>query len=143
MHATSIVKIIMITVVACTLFVLISIEAPILKRTVFAPTSTDGCSQLVIGSLSQPQPVKMSLQYFFHSTTAQPASCTNQPFNEPILYASVAAGLRDLNFEVNLTDSRFDTRNTVYLTSRFVMDNVAGPCSRPVRLRTTGSALVY
>ena len=102
--------------------------------------STDGCSQLVIGSLSQPQPVRMTLQYFFH-TTAQPASCTNELFSDPTLYASVAAGLRDLTFEVMLTDSRFDTRLPVYLTSRFVIDDVAGPCSRPVRLRTTGLVL--
>ena len=122
-----------------TSFVLISVEAPILNRT--ESTSTDGCTQLVIGYLSQPQPVMMTLQYFFHTTIAQPPSCTNELFSEPTLYASVPAGQEALNFEVNLADSRFDTRQPVYLTSRFVLDDVAGPCSRPILLRTTGLPL--
>ena len=120
-----------------TLFDFVPLAAPNLTTAVFADMSPNGCTQRVSGLLNQTQPVKMMLQYFFRPTAH--ASCENVLFNESTLYTRVSAGQKEIVFEVDLTDSRLDTRQTVYLTSRFMMDGVASPCSRPVPLQITGS----
>ena len=91
----------------------------------------------MIGSLSQPQPVRMTLQYFLH-TTAQPESCTNELFKQ--FRTEMSSGQTDVVFDVDIIDSRVDTRQTVYVTSRLMMDGVASPCSRAIPLQITGLA---
>lgn len=113
------------------------LEGPKLIRTEFGAMSPNGCTQKVTGSLSQSQPAKMTLQYFLH-TTAQPASCTNELFKQ--FSTNVSAGKDNVVFHVNLIDSRLDTRQTVYLTSRFMMDGISSPCSMPIPLQITGLA---
>ena len=115
----------------------LDIEAPNLQRAVYAKTSTDGCMQLVTGSLSQAQPVNISLRYFFHSSS-QPASCGRVQNGQLSLLTNVPAGMTALEFEVDLTNSGLDTRQTVYMTSWLLVDGVAGPCSDPFPLHMSG-----
>lgn len=124
---------------ACTqcVHVPVSIEAPSLLEAVEVEASADGCTQQVIGSLSQPQPIKMALHYFFHSSS-QPGSCEGVLSRRPTLYTNVSAGQTALMFEVDLTNSGLDTRQTVYLTSWLLMDGVASRCSMPIPLLKTG-----
>ena len=91
----------------------------------------------MIGSLNQPQPVNMTLQYFLH-TTAQPESCTNELFKQ--FRTEMSSGQTDVVFDVDIIDSRLDTRQTVYVTSRLMMDGISSPCSRPIPLQITGLA---
>ena len=115
----------------------LDIEAPNLQRADYTETSTDGCMQLVTGSLSQAQPVNISLHYFFHSSS-QPASCDTVQDGQLSLLTNVPAGMTDLKFEVDLTNSGLDTRQTVYMTSWLLVDGVAGPCSDPFPLLVSG-----
>ena len=114
------------------------IEVPSLQKAVYTETSTDGCMQLVTGSLSQAQPVNVSLHYFFHSSS-QPASCGRVQDRQLSLLTNVPAGVTALEFEVDLTMSGLDTRQTVYMTSWLLVDGVAGPCSDPLPLLMSGS----
>ena len=118
-------------------YIPISLEAPSLHGATFTPESTDGCMQHVTVSLSQPQPVEVPLRYVFHSLT-QPVSCEGLRNRQHTLLTNVSAGKIALEFEVNLTNSGLDTRQTVYLTSWFTADGVAGPCSSPLPLLKTG-----
>ena len=115
----------------------LDIEAPNLQRAVYTETSTDGCMQLVTGSLSQAQPVNISLHYFFHSSS-QPASCDTVQDGQLSLLTNVPAEVTALEFEVDLTNSGLDTRQTVYMTSWLLVDGVAGPCSDPFPLLVSG-----
>ena len=121
----------------CCVFIPISLEAPSLHGATFVPESTDGCMQQVTVSLSQPQPVEVALHYVFHSLT-QPVSCEGIRNRQNTLLTNVPAGKMALDFEVNLTNNGLDTRQTVYLTSWFTADGVAGPCSSPLPLLKTG-----
>ena len=111
--------------------------APSLQGAVYTETSTDGCMQLVTGSLSQAQPINISLHYFFHSSS-QPASCDVLQDGQLSLLTNVSAGMTALEFEVDLTNSGLDTRQTVYMTSWLLVDGVAGPCSEPLPLLMSG-----
>jgi len=111
--------------------------APSLQGAVYTETSTDGCTQLVTGSLSQAQPINISLHYFFHSSS-QPASCDVLQDGQLSLLTNVSAGMTALEFEVDLTNSGLNTRQTVYMTSWLLVDGVAGPCSEPLPLLMSG-----
>ena len=113
----------------------VSLEAPSLLAAV--KVSADGCTQQVMVSLSQPQPIEMALHYFFHSSS-QPGSCEDVLSRQLTLHTNVPAGQAALELEVNLTNSGLDTRQTVYLTSWLLTDNVMSHCSVPISLLKTG-----